>query len=287
MKQPIVDVLWIARFDYQAGWVLRPHKHDYYQLLLFLEGRGEFTVADEEFAVRGGACFLIRPGEAHSLRARTPVKTLDVKFRVSAGALAQALAGAARWLEWGQMGLAGKLERIRMEGERRAAWYQEMCSALFKEVLFLYLRQQQERTAPQHLEGTDDLIPRGGPLERALAYLREHSGAQMAVSDMARAAGCSERTLRAQFQRVLHTAPLAYLQEQRITRAKQLMQYSDYSLKEIARRVGFQNVHHFTRLFSGVEGRGPAAWRRQYLEGIRKDVIINPEFSNRSFVVAP
>jgi hypothetical protein len=44
-------------------------------------------------------------------------------------------------------------------------------------------------------------------------------------------------------------------------------------------------VHHFTRLFTAMEGKSPAAWRRVYLEGIRKDVYIHPRFANRSFTV--
>jgi AraC-like DNA-binding protein len=49
--------------------------------------------------------------------------------------------------------------------------------------------------------------------------------------------------------------------------------------------VGFQTVHHFTRHFSALEGCSPAAWRRDYLGGIRKDVYINPEFENRIYTI--
>ena len=66
--------------------------------------------------------------------------------------------------------------------------------------------------------------------------------------------------------------PLEFLQRHRIGQAKLLIQYSDYTLKEIAERVGFQTVHHFT-------------WHFTALEGIRKDVYINPRFENRIFTV--
>ena len=77
--------------------------------------------------------------------------------------------------------------------------------------------------------------------------------------------------------------PLAFLQRHRIAHAKGLIQYSDFAVKEIAEQVGFQTVHHFTRLFTAAEGRSPAVWRREYLKGIRKDVYINPRFENRIF----
>lgn len=287
MRPSPVDVLWIARYDYQKTWELRPHAHDFHQLVLFLDGRAQFAVDGEAFTIHGGECFLIRPREAHSLRADTHLKTLDVKFRVADGPLDSALARAARCLHCPQLGLAARLERIRQEGERRAPWYREMCGALFAEVLYLYLRADEESQALTRSGIVENLVPRSGALPRALDYLATRLGESMTVADMARAAGCSERTLRTHFRKVFQVGPLAYLQSRRIARAKEFMQYSDYSLKEIARQVGLQNVHHFTRLFSGVEGRSPAAWRRQYQEGIRKDVNIDPKFSNHSFVVEP
>ena len=49
--------------------------------------------------------------------------------------------------------------------------------------------------------------------------------------------------------------------------------------------MGFQTVHHFTRIFTALEGRAPGDWRREYLEGIRKNVYINPHFENRILTV--
>jgi AraC-like DNA-binding protein len=71
-----------------------------------------------------------------------------------------------------------------------------------------------------------------------------------------------------------------------VARAKELIEYSDYALKEIAEAVGFKTVHHFTRTFTATEGLSPGAWRRKYLEGIRKDVCINPSFSNMNWTIA-
>jgi AraC-like DNA-binding protein len=279
-----VDVLWIARYDYEAGWELRPHHHNFFQMILFLEGRGVFTVEREGFPLCGGELFLIRPGESHGLHAESRLRTLDVKFRVSR-TIAGALASAARYLEHSEM--AARLERIRAEGERKAAWYRELCSVLMAEILLLYLRQPDAVALPDGSEMIVEEELHDATLHRALVFVREHSKEQITVSEIACAAGCSERSLRSHFQKSLHTSPLAYLQDHRIGRARELIRYSDYSLKEISRRVGFQNIHHFTRLFTAAEACSPAAWRRQYLQGVHKDVHIDPDFTNRIFTVRP
>jgi len=280
-----VDVLWIARYDYRPGWSLPVHSHDYLQMILFLDGQGTFALSDDTFPIRGGELFLIRSGENHGLRAESLVRTLDVKFRVEPGELEQALRSAARMMVWHEPSLAARLERIRTEGERKPAFYRELCSVLLTEILYQYLRQDLH-TAPADDEALGGHIPpQDQILERAVACVRGCYHQPLSVREMARVAGCTDRTLRLHFQEVLQMRPLIYLQRHRIAQAKLLIQHSDYSLKEIAEQVGFQTVHHFTRLFTALEGRSPAAWRRNYLEGIRKDVYINPTFENRIFTV--
>ena len=276
-----VDVLWIARYDYGRGWSLRMHRHDYLQMILFLDGKGVFTVDGEPFPIRAGELFLIRSGENHGLRADSPVRTLDVKFRVAAGSLATALRRANRVLQWTGPSLAARLERIRSEGEQKSAFYREMCSILLTEILYSYLRQDQhgvsfDDSVPVSETASHDLV-----LQRAIDCIRGQYRQSLTIREIARVAGCTDRTLRLHFHDVMHMKPLAFLQRYRIAQAKLLIQYSDYTLKEIAEQAGFQTVHHFTRLFTKLEGRGPAQWRREYLEGIRKDVCINPKFKNR------
>ena len=285
-----VDVLWIARYDYRAGWSLQLHRHDYLQMILFLDGRGEFMAGDRTIPIRGGELFLIRAGETHGLKARTLLRTLDVKFRVAPGAFEQQLRRAPQLVHCKDPVIAARLERIRAEGEHKPPYYRELCSVLVTEILFLYLRQDPQRawadaapvddTAAAAQAAAHDKL-----LERALTCIRSRHSEALTVREIARAVGCTERTLRLHFQAVLRSAPLAFLQRHRVAQAKALIQYSDYTLKEIAEQVGFQTVHHFTRHFTAAEGSSPAAWRREYLGGVRKDVYINPRFENRILTV--
>ena len=87
------------------------------------------------------------------------------------------------------------------------------------------------------------------------------------------------------FRRSLGISPLEHLHASRILYAKSLIEFSDYSLKEIAGLAGFRNVQHFNRVFKQVAKRTPASWRAEYLEGVRKDVVINPMFSNRNWTM--
>lgn len=280
-----VDVLWISRYDYRRGWRLRPHEHDFLQMILFLDGKGVFTIGGQEYPIHGGEAILIREGETHGLRAEAAVRTLDVKFRVSPGPLARSLAAAAHVLETKGDMLATRFERIRAEGERKAPLYRELCSVLMTEILYLYLREGAQPAAANEAAGALETAAHDQVTQRALACIRANYRRPLTIREIARAAGCTDRTLRLHFHDALQMRPLGFLQRYRVEQAKVLIRHSVHTLKEIAELVGFQTVHHFTRLFTAEEGIGPAAWRRKYLEGIRKDVYINPEFENRIFTI--
>lgn len=278
-----VDVLWIARYDYSAGWRLRPHRHNYLQMILFLDGKGQITVEGATFPIQENELFLIRSNETHGLFAHTLVRTLDVKFRVAPGLLEDGLREAARMVRWEGPGVAARLERIRSEGEMKASWYREMCGALLTEIIYMYLRRDQHRAVVEEVRTAVEVVSGDQILQRAIACVEARYQGPVSIREIARSAGCTDRTLRLHFQNAKGLSPLAFLQRYRIGRAKTLIQYSDYTLKEIAQQTGFQTVNHFTRHFSALEGLSPAVWRQARLAGIRKDIYINPQFENRIF----
>jgi AraC-like DNA-binding protein len=280
-----VDVLWIARYDYDAGWSLRLHRHDYLQMIFFLDGKGVFSLSGKKFDVHGGELFLIPADETHGLRAETQMRTLDVKFRVAAGPLARNLSRAPKVMQWSGPNAVALLERIRTEGELKSQWYRELCSVLMTEVLYLYLRHNPDGTFAGNSAAATGVAMRDPVLQRAFACIKAEYRRPLTIQEIAGACGCTDRTLRLHFQNVLRMRPLAFLQGYRIEQAKALICFSDYALKDIARQVGFQTVHHFTRQFAALEKRSPAAWRQEYLEGIRKDIYINPKFENRILTV--
>jgi AraC-like DNA-binding protein len=275
-----IDVLWTARYDYQPGWVLEPHHHNYFQMLYVLSGKGWFHLEEQRIPLRPRLLLLVKPDVVHHAAAHSVIKTLDIKFHVRHPVLRKALVKASSYVDTSESAIPELLERIRFEGERKNLLYRDVCRALMAEIVLLYLRHQngmEERPAApvESQELVQDPL-----LRKSLDYIRRNYSTNFGVTDIAKALGCCDRSLRLHFRNTLGVRPLEYLQRYRLARAKELIEYSDYSLKEIAVRVGFKNVQHFTRLFAATEGQSPGAWRQRYREGIRKDVCINPRFEN-------
>lgn len=74
--------------------------------------------------------------------------------------------------------------------------------------------------------------------------------------------GLSPRTLDRRFREATGHPPLVWLQDQRVRAAKELLEATNLSLKEIAFRVGYQDQGHFARLFTRVMTVGPGEYRR-------------------------
>lgn len=56
----------------------------------------------------------------------------------------------------------------------------------------------------------------------------------------------------------------AYITNKRITRAKQLLRFTDDSIAEIGARVGITDANYFNKLFKKVEGMTPGQFRKMW-----------------------
>ena len=56
----------------------------------------------------------------------------------------------------------------------------------------------------------------------------------------------------------------SYLQMVRITKAKQLLRFTDQTLEEIAEAVGITPARYFSEVFRSVEGISPSTYRKQW-----------------------
>ncbi|MFA6784695.1 MAG: helix-turn-helix transcriptional regulator, partial [Sphaerochaeta sp.] len=74
--------------------------------------------------------------------------------------------------------------------------------------------------------------------------------------------------------------PVELLELQRINIAKEKLALTNELLKNIAELVGFPNIHHFSRSFKRVVGIPPGEYRKNFQNGIRKDILFSRDFKN-------
>ena len=97
-----------------------------------------------------------------------------------------------------------------------------------------------------------------------LQWMLEHLGEAFTVEDLARRATMSPRTFARRFVAETGTTPHQWLTDQRVLRARRLLEETALSMEEVARDAGFGSAallrHHFAR----CTGVSPSAFRAQH-----------------------
>jgi AraC-like DNA-binding protein len=99
-------------------------------------------------------------------------------------------------------------------------------------------------------------------VQRALGYLAAHLRDPINAPDVARAAGYSPGYLNRLFARFFGTSATACLRDLRMTHARDLLRNSNFSIAEIADRVGYTDPSNFRRAFVAATGVSVKAFRR-------------------------
>jgi len=279
------EVLWTARYDYDPGWVLKPHSHNFFQAFYLIAGMGTINLDATQHPIEPSHIFVVPPGVMHGLTAATRVRTLDMKFTVRDRALVSALHSITPLYGPADSNIRTLFERIWQEGDRQEPLYREMCALHLVEFLLRLRRTTGAcNTARQEPEVENEAAGADMITGAVMNFVSGHIAERLTIRRLAGELGCSERSLRQHFHDVLGVSPLQYVTHVRIDRAKNLIHESDCALKEAASIVGFRSIHHFTRVFHRITGQSPGAWRERYARGIRKDVNIHPAFRNVDWI---
>ncbi|MGK0375875.1 MAG: transcriptional regulator GlxA family with amidase domain [Arenicella sp.] len=87
------------------------------------------------------------------------------------------------------------------------------------------------------------------------------SNHEVSMQKLATVIGMSQRNFNRRFRDATNLSPLKYLQIQRLNQARELLQNTNLSISEIAYRVGYIDVSHFTKLFRQFSSTTPKEYR--------------------------
>ncbi len=92
--------------------------------------------------------------------------------------------------------------------------------------------------------------------------LETHFSANMPITSLAGTFGFSERNLKRRFKEATGLSINQYQQHVRLDKAKKLLMVGNFSVKQAAFEVGYENVSFFIRLFKREVGVTPSEWRK-------------------------
>ncbi|MGY4495162.1 GlxA family transcriptional regulator [Pseudomonas sp. TE3610] len=129
-------------------------------------------------------------------------------------------------------------------------------------VLLVIMRRQGDQAQFSPLMA--EVAAQDSPVTRVQHHILEHLDQPLSIDALAEVAAMSPRNLSRLFARDVGITPMAFIQNARIDRARNLLESTELPLKTVAFKSGFGSVRHMRLLFSERIGRTPAQYREQF-----------------------
>jgi two-component system response regulator YesN len=126
---------------------------------------------------------------------------------------------------------------------------------------------QNKRANDPEKEQDDEKI-----VQRILCYIDEHYTEPISAESLVEEFYFSSNTIRALFKKHTDQTIHEYLSQVRMERAAEMLHNPHIKIKEIANRVGYDNVSYFCMRFSKDYGMSPLAYRKKHLNVIGRRV---------------
>ena len=232
------------------------------------------------FLVTDGAGSLLYDGQSHCLQAGDCV-FIDCRKPYAQGSSEENL-WSLKWAHFYGSSMNGIYEKYVERGGRPAFTPQE--PALFASLLDCLLaiagtedyirdmRINEKLTGLLTLLMAESWHPEAGShiggkkksLQYVKTYLEEHYREKITLDRLAGQFYLNKFYLARTFKEQFGATVLGYLEQVRITRAKQLLRFSDLTVEAVGREVGIGEPGYFCRVFKKVEGISPGEYRRMW-----------------------
>lgn len=109
-------------------------------------------------------------------------------------------------------------------------------------------------------------------VKKSKDYIYKHFHEEILVEEMAEALGVNASYLSRIFKKSEGIPVKQYIIKEKVYRAENLLMFSDYSISEVGRYLGFSSQSHFTKVFRLHTGMTPNEYRKQHSDAYKKDI---------------
>lgn len=247
------------------------HTHNFPEIGIILEGSGTYHYQDEFVPVQAGDVLIFNPGVGHESVIYSPedyrmeffVGFTNVQFNGMRKNHIDLRDGATLLHTQGKTRrtIARLCEEMDKENlARNPGWYFMLKSALIQLLLTIVREQLELRDSAGGI--AVELVQKKHVAGQIADYLDEHYAERISLDLIAEKMYLSPYYISKIFKAEIGESPIHYLIRVRMERAKELLK-EDASLPiaEIAERVGYEDVYHFSKLFKKAYGMPPSKCR--------------------------
>ena len=248
-------------FNAPPGWNIRDRTMSQYVLQYVVDGVADYPVEDRHYRTVRGDLLFHRPGERHSILTHDgkPYICISIVFHFGSSPfpLEEAFGGAHLLGNFAEHPIHTMLSQLVIHYHQPGEHHRLASQGLLLQIL--------AGAAESLAGGRQTAEPMDMKIHARMVlvknYLQQHFDRPLRSEELARISGLSENYVTIQFKRVFGMTPSQYLLRVRADKAKQLALHTDLSISEIARQVGYADVHTFGRMFKKVTGYNLSSFR--------------------------
>lgn len=238
---------------------LRANGRPDYQILYIASGRAWFTFEGTATEVSAGNMVLYEPHQfqqyTYYLEDRPEVYWLHFTGIEAALLLKQAGFEESPFL---YTGISSKYQDLFLSIIRELQIFRpcsEELASLYAKQLFLLLKRAKDEGGFQKTEIQKEM-------EMAAQYFHENFSKEIEIDRYAKGLHMSTCWFIRSFKQSIGMPPRKYLTSIRVSKARELLESTDYGVGEIGNIVGYENPLYFSRIFKKQTGISPAEYRK-------------------------
>ena len=244
----------------KKGEYFSPHWHDYFELEVVLDGRGEHIYNNTDYTLGRGSIYLMSYYDFHELKAQEDMQILKLQFNenVLPNELNDFL-----FLSHNRFCCSvGENEMQHIIKLFSILKREEQCGGLFSEMLIKNLIAEIIITVIRNSSQNEDtVIP--SLLQNAVAYIRNNFREPLTLGLLAKHCNVTPNYLGVQFTKKMGISFSDYLNTVRLRYACNLLDSTDLTVKEIAFASGYNSVEYFGYTFKKILGDSPLNYKKR------------------------
>ena len=265
------DTFSLSVVDFEKACVVNhPEKIDSYNIFWIKEGKGTYHIDFDEYSFDGNVLFFLSPGQVFTVDSEQIKEAYRLSFvrdfyciqthdkEISCNGVLFNNIYETPFIQLAQKDTK-KLDFILSElidefNQKEAAQY-DMLQSYLKQFIIHSVRVQKNTSVLK--EDVESKLFKDFSTLVEFNFTKLHS-----VTEYAERLGVSPKTLTKHFQKIRAQKPSDFIKNRIILEAKRKLVYTDFSVKEIAFDLGFNDPAYFTRFFTKATQNSPLQFKK-------------------------
>ena len=279
------EIDWNIRFfgahkqTVHSNWSIAKECHHAFEILIVLEGTQETTIENEQYIVNHNDILLIPPGFEHinkcisnetmtyfcahfdidepSLRMKI-MKNCDWLYNGSSPYHRRIKECLQQWIDiWSEPNMSFTIAKLRAQ----IVLFELLEILMDMQPPGTDVKSNQTITTAKYAKEIAEAIKWNFKMK--CTEKNEKADYTIHIQPIIASLGISPNYGLEVFQKIYNMSPRKYLSSLKLQEAKILLQQPDISLNEIANRLGYKNLSHFSRQFKRWTGLNPSEFRKK------------------------